>query len=298
MTPREDALLRVGIAAALADGTCNPDERRHIERLATAAGLDAATTLAQGATDTPDLAIRLHDAVGRKAAYDFAVAVCNADGVTNDAERRFLDGLRAELELPEAVAMHELATAGALASAPVAGGPLAAETASTVEDLVLQHAVLAGALELLPQSLANLAVIPVQLRMVYLIGQRHGMQLDAAQAKDMLGTFGLGAATQVLDGITRRVLGGVASGLLGTLLGGAAGGVAGVGTVFAATYALGQAAEQYYAQGRRLGPDDLRALFARLREEAQGLYPKVRAQIEERAETLDLQQVIAMLGGR
>ena len=114
----------------------------------------------------------------------------------------------------------------------------------------------------------------------------------------MLGTFGLGAATQVLDSITRRVLGGVAGGLLGTLLGGAAGGVAGAGTVFAATYALGQAAEQYYAQGRRLSPDDLRALFARLREEAESLYPKVRAQIEERAKTLDVQQVIAMLGGR
>ena len=130
--------------------------------------------------------------------------------------------------------------------------------------------------------------------MVYLIGQRHGVPLDAAQGKDLLGTFGLGAAAQVVDAIARRLLGGV----LGPLLGGVAGGVAGAGTVFAATYALGQAAEQYYAQGRRLGPDDLRALFARLREEGMGLYPKVREQIEARAKTLDVQQIVAMLGGR
>lgn len=298
MNPREDALLRVGIAAALADGTCDANERRHLERLAEAAGMDAGAVLGEGATVPADLGVRLHDAEGRRSAYDFAVAVCSADGVTNDAERRFLDSLRAELGYDEAAATRELATAGALASAPVAGEVLGDGPAATVDDLVVQHAVLAGALEMLPQSLANLAVIPVQLRMVYLIGQRHGMQLDATQAKELLGTFGLGAAVQVLDGVARRLLGGVARGLLGKFLGGVAGGVAGAGTVFAATYALGHAADQYYAQGRRLGPDDLRALFARLRDQAQELYPKVRAQIEERSKTLDVQQVVAMLGRR
>ncbi len=298
MTPREDALLRVGIAASLADGTCEPSERGYLERLADAAGLDAGAVLAEGATVPADLAVRLHDAEGRRAAYDFAVAVCNADGVTNDAERRFLERLRAELGHDEAAASRELEAAGALASAPVAGEGLGGSAAATIDDLVMQHAILAGALELLPQSLANLAVIPVQLRMVYLIGQRHGMQLDATQGKDLLGVFGLGAATQVLDGVARRLLGGVARGVLGRMLGGVAGGVAGAGTVFAATFALGHGAEQYYAQGRQLGPDDLRALFATLRDQAQALYPQVQAQVEERAKTIDLQQVVSMLGRR
>jgi hypothetical protein len=68
--------------------------------------------------------------------------------------------------------------------------------------------------------------------------------------------------------------------------------------VFAATYALGHAADQYYAQGRRLSPDDLRALFTRLRDQAQELYPKLKGQVEERAKTLDLQQLLAQLGRR
>src|SRR5262249_57891260 len=131
------------------------------------------------------------------------------------------------------------------------------------------------------------------------IGQQHGQKLDAAQAKDLLATLGIGAATQVLDGITRRVLGGVARGVLGNLLGGLAGGVAGVaagaGTVFAATYALGRVAEQYYAQGRTLSTADLQALFDKLRGEAMDLYPKVQSQIQERARTLHLQQVVGAL---
>src|SRR4029453_4016452 len=147
-------------------------------------------------------------------------------------------------------------------------------------DVIPQHAVLAGALELLPQSLATMAVIPVQLRLVYQIGQKYGQKLDAAQAKDLLATLGIGAATQVLDGVARRVLSGVAQGVLGRLLGGLAGSVAGAaagaGTVFAATYALGHAAEQYYAQGRTLSPADLQALFVKLRDQAQELYPKVQ----------------------
>ena len=97
MTPREDALLRTGIAAALADGTCHPDERRQLERLAKAAGLESTNVATDDISEPADLAIRLHDDEGRRAAFDFAVAVCNADGTVNDAERRFLDRLGTEL---------------------------------------------------------------------------------------------------------------------------------------------------------------------------------------------------------
>ena len=55
------------------------------------------------------------------------------------------------------------------------------------------------------------------------------------------------------------------------------------------------AADQYYAQGRTLSTADLQALFAKLRDQAQDLYPKVQAQIQERARTLDLSQLTATL---
>src|SRR5262245_43244893 len=301
MEKRDEALLHVGIAAALADGQCDARERGHLDALARAAGVPNAA-LDQHAALPADLAARLGSPDAARAAYDLAVAVCNADGVLNDAEVRFLGTLRTALGLAEGAVADDARTAGALASAPVApvaGAAVGGDPAQSTDDLVLQQAVLAGALELLPQSLATMAVIPVQLRLVYLIGQKHGQKLDAAQAKDLLATLGIGAATQVLDGVARRVLGGVARGVLGRLLGGLAGGVAGMaagaGTVFAATYALGHAADQYYAQGRTLSAADLQALFARLRDQAQDLYPKVQAEIQERARTLDLSQLAATL---
>ena len=47
-------------------------------------------------------------------------------------------------------------------------------------------------------------------------------------------------------------------------LGGAATGIA---FSFATTYALGQVAKRYYAQGRQLSGQDLRAMFEELRAE-------------------------------
>jgi uncharacterized protein (DUF697 family)/tellurite resistance protein len=294
MDTRDEALLQVGIAAALADGVCDERERSHLDALARAAGAESSAALAQDAALRPDLADRLGTPEARQAAYDLAVAVCHADGVANEAETRFLANLRTALRLSDASVAQGTQTAGTLASAPVAGAPLGDAAAST-EDTILQTSILAAALELLPQSLATMAVIPLQLRLVYQIGQKYGQKLDADQAKDLLATFGIGAATQVLDGVARRVLSGVAHGVLGGLLGGLAGGVAGAATVFAATYALGHAAEQYYAQGRTLSTADLQALFAKLRDQAQELYPKVQAQIQERARTLDLSQLAATL---
>jgi len=297
MDTRDQALLQVGIAAALADGVCDERERAHLDALARAAGGESSAALAQRASLGPDLAERLGSPEARQAAYDLAVAVCHADGTTNEAETRFLTSLRAALRLSDASVASGAQTAGALASAPVSSAPVGA--ASSADDVILQTAILAGALELLPQSLAVMAVIPVQLRLVYQIGQKHGQKLDADQAKDLLATVGIGAATQVLDGVARRLLSGVARGVLGSLLGGLAGGVAGAAasasTVFAATYALGHAAEQYYAQGRTLSTADLQALFTKLRNQAQDLYPKVQAQIQERARTLDLSQLAATL---
>jgi uncharacterized protein (DUF697 family) len=175
---------------------------------------------------------------------------------------------------------------------PAAAAPA---TGDTLDDLILNQAMIAGALELLPEKLSTAAVIPVQLRMVYQIGQRHGQKLDADQIKDLAATFGVGATAQVLEGVVRKTLGGLAGGVLGGLAGGAAGVAAGAAVTFGATYALGHVARQYYAQGRKLSAEDLRALFERFREEAKGIYPKVQQQIEAQAKTLDVK---SLLGGR
>ena len=270
MDARDRALLQVGIAAALADGMCDERERSHLDAMARAAGAESSAALGAGRTLPADIATRLGTPEAKQAAYDLAVAVCNADGSANEAETRFLTSLRGTLGLSEARAADAARAGAALGGSAVTGAP-AAGTAASTDDLILQQAVLAGALELLPQALASLAVIPVQLRLVYQIGRQHGQQLDAAQAKDLLATFGIGAATQVVDGAARQLLSGVARGC------------------------AGHAAKQYYRQGRKLDTADLQALFAKLRDQAQTLYPKVQAQIQERARTLDLQQLTASL---
>jgi uncharacterized protein (DUF697 family) len=162
----------------------------------------------------------------------------------------------------------------------------------SVDNLILNQAIVTAALELLPDKLANLAILPLQIRLVYQIGKQHGQQLDVDQVKDLVATLGIGVTAQALEGVVRKTLGGLTGGLLGGLVGGAAGLAAGMAVTFGTTYALGHAAEQYYAQGRKLSVEDLKALFARFQEEAKTLFPKVEDRIREQARTLDIRKLL------
>ncbi|MCK7498350.1 MAG: hypothetical protein MZW92_52755 [Comamonadaceae bacterium] len=54
--------------------------------------------------------------------------------------------------------------------------------------MILNYAILNGALELLPDSLASMAIIPLQMKMVYRIGKSYGYELDRGHVKDFLAT--------------------------------------------------------------------------------------------------------------
>ena len=71
----------------------------------------------------------------------------------------------------------------------------------------------------------------------------------------------------------------------------------GAGVSFVTTYALGQAAKQYYANGRRLSATDLRELFERFRHEAETLLPKVYQEIHAQSRQLDLDRLLASFRG-
>jgi len=297
------AIATVAVMAALADGSLSSAEQTQLEDLIGRLGLPSSETLVQqagsGQRRVTEVASRLSDASARRTAYDAALAVCSADGTTNERERTFLSELRTALGLAPSDVQQAEREAGALASAPAVGA-LPATTAPTdaaLDQTILQQAMLTGALELLPDRLANIAILPIQLRLVYQVGQRYGQQLDANQVKDLAGTFGIGAAAQAVEGIIRKALGSVASGLLGGLLGGATGVAAGAAVSFATTYALGHAAKQYYAQGRKLSADDMRALFTRFQGEAKDLLPKVQGQIQSMAGSLKLPDVLSQLRG-
>ncbi|MGO8968578.1 MAG: hypothetical protein ACLQDQ_03310 [Myxococcaceae bacterium] len=296
------AIATIALMAAAVDGTQSAKERSELETLvAGGAGvkLDALSKeIAAGQLNLAQVAQQLSDGAARHRAYEAALLVCNADGAANLAEQTFLAELRATLGLTTSALQpledktRALATAAA-ATGAASGGPPAA---ASLDDSILQQAMLTGALEILPDRLASLAILPLQLRLVYQVGQSYGQALDANQVKDLAGTLGIGAAAQLVEGVVRKVLGGLASGLLGGMLGGATGFAAGAAVSFASTYALGHVAKQYYAQGRNLSAEDLRALFTRFQGEAKGLLPKVQAQIQGLASTLNVQDVLKQLG--
>jgi uncharacterized protein (DUF697 family)/tellurite resistance protein len=296
-----DAVIAVALMAALADGSATSEEKAQLQsgmRQAGIADLDALTMkITTGQLRLQDLAARLPGDAARREAYELAVLVCHADGPANAAETAFLASLRDAFGLSEAAVSTIDTEAAAVSSAAGAVASGTPPSPAGLDDMILQQAIITGALEILPDRLANLAIIPLQLRLVYQIGQAHGQQMDANQVRDLAGALGIGAAAQVMEGAVRKLLGGAASSILGGLLGGTAGLAAGAAVTFASTYALGHVAKQYYAQGRRLSTADLKALFARFQEEAKTIYPKVQSQVQSQARSLNLPQLLSGLRG-
>src|SRR5204863_1210277 len=174
-------------------------------------------------------------------------------GVLNDSEKKFLSDLRRVLQLDISCTDQHEQTAQAMAAQPLDTPlpPVAdANREGELDRLILNTAILNGALEIMPHTLATMAIIPLQMRMVYRIGQNYGYALDSGHIKDFLGTVGIGLTSQVFEGFTRRLVGGLTRGIAGGFLGGLAGQAAGSAFAFATTYALGQVAKQYYASAR------------------------------------------------
>ena len=71
----------------------------------------------------------------------------------------------------------------------------------------------------------------------------------------------------------------------------------GVAFSFATTYALGHIARDYYAGGRQMSTDLLRARFQQLLQAARQLQGRYLTQIEGQASNLDAGQIMAMVKG-
>ena len=290
-------IVTIALLAARADGETSAAEQTQLQDAMSRLGLkDVDSELPALA----DVAKSLSDDAARTYAYELALVICNAGGPANERESAFLKELRGALGLGNtAVAQLEKDAAALASAAPAQSGP-AGEGSSDpdLEQMILQQAMLAGAVELLPDRLANLVILPLQLRLVYQIGRKYGQQLDANQIKDLAGTLGIGAAAQALEGVVSKLVRGLAGGLLGGIVGGAGGIAAGAAVTFASTYALGHVAQRYYAQNRRLSTTDLRELFQKFQEDARGIFPRVQNEIQSRAKTLNLPGLLDAIRGQ
>ena len=291
-------IIAIALRAAAADGTADASEQSAIDaavaKLADASVMDAARALALA--DLGVIVSKLSDDEARRAAFETALAVTHADGTANDAERKFLVQLKQALGMNAGAAAQQEQVAGELAGLRAEVGT-GTPPRGAHDDYILQQAILTGAIEVLPDRLANIAILPLQLRMVYTIGQKHGQRLDLNQVKDLAATLGIGAAAQSVEGVVMKVLGGFAGGLLGGMAGGAARIATGAAVTFATTYALGHVADQYYTQGRNISRADLQALFTRFQGDAKTIWPRVQQQVQTQSGSLNLQTLMASIRG-
>jgi uncharacterized protein (DUF697 family)/tellurite resistance protein len=318
--PQTKSILTVALMAAFADGLKDERERESVRKLAESLGTEASIDLPALYRDVliarPDLAevVKPLDTQGlRQYAYEMAVGVVNADGAQNAAEAAFLAQLAAALQLPtraaESVAQQASAIAGAAvepAGPGAAAAPAPTAVAGTVlgkanvgdaemDKTILSASITNAALELLPESIATMAIIPLQLRLVYRIGKAYGYEMDSSNAKDFIATLGVGLTSQYVEQIGRKLLGGLLGGLgggIGRSLGRQA---ASSGLTFATTYAIGRVAQRYYAGGRTLDAATLKATFTSLLAEARGMAPGYQAQIEQAAQTIDTRKLVEMV---
>jgi uncharacterized protein (DUF697 family)/tellurite resistance protein len=298
------AVICVCILAAFADGAQDEVERAQIERIVNAfpdEHLDLASAyqdILGGKLSLAQVAGQLRAPSAKALAYEMAVCVCHADGLLQEPEKRFLADLRQALQLDSSSVDEHQQTVQAMMAQPLAGSApplLDASREAELDHLILKAAILNGALEIMPHTLATMAIIPLQMRMVYQIGKRYGYELDRGHIKDFLATVGIGLSSQVFEGFATRLVGGLARGLAGGFLGGLAGQAAGSAFAFATTYALGQVAKRYYASGRTLTTEQLKEVFASMLEEARGMQGRYSGDIAQKSRQVNVSELLPLV---
>ncbi len=299
------ALLGISLIAAFADGEQSDAERRRIER--------TGDGLAMGPLDVPELYD--HAASGvlsvsaltpslnrpelRLLAYEMALGICEADDAVNGSERAFLDELQGALGI-ESASIESARTATRQLQeqvlAPPGPPPASAEIdlppLAGPQRIILEHAILCGALERMPETLATMAVLPTQMKMIQQIAQIHGVDAGRARIRDLIASAGVGTTSQVLRGYATRL----AQGWLGKCLGDGRPSDRdkdpAARTAFATTHALGQVADRHYGGDQNLTPDQIRAAFEGLMTEALAMQARYTPEIEACGRHLRVQNLL------
>jgi uncharacterized protein (DUF697 family)/tellurite resistance protein len=335
-TEQQKSILTIALLAAFADGNKDDAEREEIRRIAQSLAGDSGMAdlpriyqdVLLKRTNVQAAAAALGDPAHRQLAYEMAVCVCDVDGRQTAAEAQFLATLKAALQLgaqqtaafehdadalvdvveksaPSATPWGAAGAAAYAAAAPTPAAAPAAPSASTapgpadaeLDKSILNYALLNGALELLPQSWASMAIIPLQVKMVYGIGKAHGVELDQGHIKEFIAAAGVGMTSQYLEQFGRKLLGGLLGKAAGRTIGGLGSAATGMAFSFATTYALGQVAKRYYAGGRVMSTSMLRDTFQNLLGPAKQMQSQYLPQIQQKSATLDAAKVMAMVRG-
>lgn len=318
----QQAVLEICIMASFADATKDERERAAVKRIADSLARESGTDLAVayqalllGRRSLDEVVGRIRAPEVRQLAYEMAVVVCDADGAQVAAEKDFLERLRGALGIDAAAARAFSDEAETLATLPLEttavpppAPPAAADASPTapppryaavdaaaLDRTIERHALLAGALELLPQSMATMAIVPLQMKLVHAVGKAHGVELDQGHVKEFLATAGAGLASQYVEEFGRKLLGGLLRKVGGRMLGGVGQAAAGAAMTFGTTWAIGQLAKRYYAGGRRLDAGSIRDTFQALAGEGRALGERYLPEMQRRASGIDPAGIVAMV---
>jgi uncharacterized protein (DUF697 family)/tellurite resistance protein len=316
MNPQETkSILTIALMAAFADGMKDDDERAAVKRMAESLGADAGVDLPAlyrevliAKPDLAQVATGLPSPELRQLAYELAVGVCEADGTRGPAEVEFLARLAGALGLGAGAtgsvhtAADELRGAAAAATAaetavPATGTVLgkASVPDAEMDKTILNASIMNAALELLPESIASMAIIPLQMRLVHKIGKAYGYPMDMSHAKDFIATLGVGLTGQYLEQFGRKLLGGLLGGIGGGIGRGVGRQAASSAMTFATTYAIGRVAQRYYAGGRTIDGATLKQTFLSMVDEAKGLAPRYQGQIEQMSTKIDTRSLASLI---
>jgi uncharacterized protein (DUF697 family)/tellurite resistance protein len=279
----------MAVAVCDADGACTPAEKQFLADLQRALQILPAQASALNATADAVAEAGLPPPLPTGAAAG-APRVAGVGGT----------GSWAGAGAGSAAAADGNAAGGTAAAGGAGAGSASAANAARdaeADSSILKYSILNGGLELLPQGIATMAIIPLQMKMVYEIGKRHGYTLDRGHVKELIATVGVGMTSQVVENFARNLLGGLAKKYLGKGAGKLVGTATGAMMSFATTYALGQVAKQYYAGARTLSNVDLKSIFTREVERAKTLYPQHQSAIETSARKTDVSSLLATVRG-
>ncbi|MBI4821278.1 MAG: TerB family tellurite resistance protein [Deltaproteobacteria bacterium] len=239
--------LRVLVAVAQADGVLAPEERSALE--GSLSGLELGTTVDALFAEKVDLKgalAQIKSTDARQQTYESAVAMASADGTTDANERKVLEEIRNAFGLAEKKDL--LARFGAEAKDTILPSNIApisdpAMREKEIKEDMLKYSVFAGMLGVFPipgiALATDLAAIGLQVKMIRDIGQYYGFKVGAEAAKSLMtGFVGSTGVRIAVNNLAKFVPGwGSALGALSN---------------FAATWAIGRVADEYFASGMKL----------------------------------------------
>jgi uncharacterized protein (DUF697 family) len=292
------ALLTLALVAVFANGPKDERElhqlRRVLEELSGPAGANLSLQLQDvqlKRRSARDAIAALKHPEARQLAYETAVCVCDVDGVHSDAEHRFLEDVRIALALDVRSARSFERMASAIADAslqpdPVRGFPPPVDAAGSqaLDAGIVEVAAFGASLARAGTSLNLLALIPLQMKMIYRVAKAYDARRERGQVKDLMTQLGVAALPQHLQ----------VFGLF--LLEGAPRAEA---AAFANTYALGHAAKSIYSASyggeEESAPAALAEHFEALQTEGRALYATQAYAIEQQARILAANELIVLL---